>query len=400
MKDLNMQEIKEKILKTSGEIEGEIIELSDTIFANPEPGNLELIASNLHAQILEKYGFEVQKPYLGLKTGFRAEYKSNRPGPRICYMAEYDALPGIGHGCGHNTLGATSTAAGIILSKLIGELGGRVIVLGTPAEETDGAKVHYVKKGAFDDIDLAMLSHPTGGSYYYKSGSSLAMDTLMFEFIGRTAHAAAEPEKGINALDAVILTFNNINALRQQTRPDARIHGIITEGGVAPNIIPGHCVCKFYVRAADKRYLKRLIEQVKNCAKAAALATGCELKTGPFEIGYDNMITNETLSEVFVRSLRELGETKIKEPGEDYGSADAGDVSQICPTIHPYFPITQTNIPSHTAEFAECTRTPYAHEKMMQTACAMALAGAHIIKEPETYAAIRNEFNRRRRQNG
>ncbi|NMA93573.1 MAG: M20 family metallopeptidase [Clostridiales bacterium] len=392
-----MQEYKDRILEISKEIENEIIELSDSIYANPESGNQEFIASNLHVAILEKHGFEVEKPYLGLNTGFRAEYRSKKPGPRICYMAEYDALPEIGHGCGHNLLGATSTAAGIILSKFIGELGGRVIVLGTPAEETDGAKVHYVKKGAFDDIDLAMISHPTGGSYYYKSGSALAIDTLMFEFKGRAAHAAAEAEKGVNALDAVILTFNNINALRQQTRPDARIHGIISEGGVAPNIIPDHCVCKFYVRAGTKAYLHRLMKQVENCAKGAALATGCELKIGPFEIAYENLVTNEALSDVFERSLRELGETKIKEPGEDYGSLDSGNVSQVCPTIHPYFPVSTVNIPSHTAEFAECTRTPYAHEKMMQTACAMALSGVHIIREPGTFAAIRNEFNRSRK---
>ena len=395
-----MQEYKDRILEISKDIESEIIELSDTIFANPEPGNMEYIASELHAQILRKQGFELEKPYMGLKTGFRAERRSKKPGPRICYMAEYDALPEIGHGCGHNILGAASTAAGIILSKLIDELGGRVIVLGTPAEETDGAKVLYAKKGAFDDIDLAMMSHPTGGPYYYKSGSALAMDTLMFEFKGRAAHAAAEADKGINALDAVILTFNNINALRQQTRPDARIHGIISEGGVAPNIIPDHCVCKFYVRAETKGYLHRLMGQVENCAKAAAIATGCELKTEPFEIGYENLVTNEALSDVFEKSLRELGETKIKEPGEDYGSLDSGNVSQVCPTIHPYFPVSPVNIPSHTAEFAESTKTPYAHEKMMQTACAMALSGVHIIREPGTFAAIRNEFNRRRRNNG
>ena len=288
-------------------------------------------------------------------------------------------------------LGATSVAAGILLSRLVDETGGWVVVLGTPAEETNGAKVEYAKRGVFRDLDAAIVCHPTSVEYY-KSGASLAMETIEFEFFGKAAHAASEPEMGINALDAVIQTFNNVNALRQQTKTDARIHGIITQGGEACNVIPEHCVCRFYVRAAKKSYLKHLYEQVMNCGKAAAMATGCKLQMRPFELGYDDLATNERLNQLFIDSLAELGVTEIADPGEASGSVDAGNVSYVCPTIHPYFPITKKNVAGHTREFAACTQTDYAKDRMMEAACAMALTGYHIITEPQTLAEIRREF--------
>lgn len=383
--------MKDRILQTAQEIRPDIEALSDAIYANPELGSKEFESSKLHAALLEKYGFTIEKPYLGFGTGYRAEYRSAKPGPHICFMAEYDALPGVGHGCGHNMLGATSVAAGILLSRLVDETGGWVVVLGTPAEETNGAKVEYAKKGAFRDLDAAIVCHPTSVDYY-KSGTSLAMETIEFEFTGKAAHAASEPEMGINALDAVIQTFNNINALRQQTKTDARIHGIITEGGEACNVIPEHCVCRFYVRAAKKSYLKHLYEQVLNCGKAAALATGCKLQTRPFELGYDDLATNERLNRVFIDSLAELGVKEVADPGEASGSVDAGNVSYVCPTIHPYYPITKKNVAGHTREFAACTQTAYAKDRMMEAACAMALTGWHVITEPQTLAEIRKEF--------
>ncbi|MBR3718506.1 MAG: M20 family metallopeptidase [Firmicutes bacterium] len=389
--------MKNKIMQIAREVRSDAVALSDALYKEPELGNVEYRSSKLHAEVLKKHGFAVEMPYMGLATGYRAEFRSAKPGPHICFMAEYDALPGLGpdggpgHGCGHNMLGATSVAAGIILSRFVAETGGWVVVLGTPAEETDGAKVAYSQKGVFRDLDAAIICHPTSGDYF-KSGKSLAMDTIEFEFFGRAAHAASEPEMGINALDAVIQTFNNINALRQQTRPDARIHGIITEGGVACNVIPEHCVCRFYVRAGKKAYLKHLYQQVINCGKAAALATGCEVKMRAFELAYDDLATNEVLNRLFAQSLLELGVDHIQEPGEDYGSVDAGNVSYVCPTIHPYFPITTDAIPGHTREFAAATQTEFAKDRMMETASAMALTGYHILTEPDTLKAIRKEF--------
>ncbi len=369
----------------------ELVCLSREIFDHPELGYEEEYAAARHIELLERHGFKVEREYLGIKTGFRAEYRASKPGPAICYMAEYDALPEIGHGCGHNMLGAVSTGAGILLSKAVKELGGAVVVLGTPAEETSGAKVFYVEKGAFDDIDVAMMAHP--GTGHNKSGSSLALEAIEFNYMGKPSHAASEPEQGINALDAAIGTFNLINALRQQTREDARIHGIITKGGTAANVIPDHCAAQFYVRAQSKSYLLELVEKVKNCARGAALAAGTELSMAAYEAGYDNMVTNETLSELYSAQLEKLGVEEILEPRKTYGSLDAGNVSHVCPAIHPYFPITRDrNMAAHTKEFAQCTLSDYAIDNMMVTAQALAMAGAAVLRDPAVLQAIRKEF--------
>ena len=241
------------------ELKPDLIKLSEYLYANPELGHQEHKACAAHTDMLRKNGFTVMENYLGLATAFRAEYDSGRPGPTAAYLAEYDALPEIGHGCGHNLLGTTSTGAGIILSRLMGRQGGKAIVIGTPAEETDGAKAHLVAQGAFADIDVALIAHPSQD--HRKSGASQAMESLEFTFHGKTAHAAASPEEGINALDGVLNLFSGVNALREHTRTDARIHGIITEGGKAPNIVPDLAKAHFYVRAADKKYLTELVER-------------------------------------------------------------------------------------------------------------------------------------------
>jgi len=383
----------------SDEIRGEIEALSDAIFAHPELGFDEFNSSKLHAEILTKHGFKVQKPYLGFETGYRADFDSGKPGPRICFMAEYDALPGLGadggpgHGCGHNMLGSASVAAGIILSRKLPEIGGSVVVMGTPAEETSGAKVNYTADGAFSDIDAVIVDHPASDAHH-KSGRSLALRAMMFIFDGKPAHAASAPAQGINALDACIITDTAIGLLRQQTRDDARIHGIISEGGLAPNVIPDHCVMKFYVRAADRIYRDELMERVINCAKAGALATGCTLSMDEYELGYDDLKTNESLSDLFTECLHTVGVEFVDEPRKTFGSVDAGNVSYVCPTIHPYFAIgCDPSIAAHTKEFAALTQTQFAKDSMMQAAQAMALAGCRMITEPETMAKIRKEFD-------
>lgn len=383
--------MREQFLQLDEQLKSDLIELSNTIYEHPELGNEEVFSSGLHMALLSKYGFDVISGYKEIPTAFRAEYHSGKPGPVIAYMAEYDALPGIGHGCGHNMLGTVSTGAGILLSRMTDEIGGTVVVFGTPAEETNGAKVILAERGAFDDVDAAMIAHPS--SAHNKSGSSLAMDAIQFAFKGKTAHAASAPEQGINALDAVINTFNNINALRQQIRSDARIHGIVKEGGKAANIIPDYCVAQFYVRAAKKTYLQELTERVKNCARGAAMAAGAELEISNYELSYDNLVTNQTLSDIYTESLAEYVDI-IDEPKTETGSLDAGNVSHICPTIHPYFDITgRVPVTPHTIEFARCTLTDYAYEQMINTAKALAVTGSKIITEPDLLEKIRYEFD-------
>ncbi len=372
-------------------IKNELIELSEYIYKNPELGYEEFKSSNAHVELLEKHGFKVKKGYMDMKTAFRAEFDSGKEGLSIAYLSEYDALPGIGHGCGHNLLGAVSTGAGIVLSKIISELGGKVVVFGTPAEETSGAKVVMADNGGFNDIDIAMLVHP---SYkHFKSGLSLALQAIEFTFKGKPAHAAVSPESGINALDAAINTFNNINALREHIKTDARIHGIIKDGGKAANIVPDLAVAQFYVRAATKSYLEELVEKVKNCAKGAALASGVKLLITHYEASYDNLVTNNILSELYTNKLKDMGVKEIHEPKENYGSLDMGNVSHVCPSIHPYFSISDKEIIAHTKEFADATITDRAYKGMTEAMGALVLTAVDIMKDSNLFNEIREEFN-------
>ena len=384
--------MKEKVLKLINQITPELNEMSLEIYKNPELGYEEFIACKLHTNLLSKYGFSVEKNFSGIETGFKAIYKSKKQGPVISYMAEYDALPGIGHGCGHNLLGTVSTGAGIILKQIIDEIGGTVIVFGTPAEETSGAKVTYAENHEFDDVDIAMMAHPF--NEYIQSGTSLALEPVQFEFFGKAAHAASAPQKGINALDAAIQTFNSINALREHIKSDSRVHGVILDGGKAANVVPDYTKLQFYVRSTTKTYNSELLEKIKNCARGAALATGCELEISKYEFSYDNLVTNHTLSKVFADKIFELTGIVMSPPNAGAGSVDAGQVSQICPTIHPYFDITKdTSIAAHTKEMADSTLTDYAKEQMKNAIAALVLTAVDVIENPELLQQIKYEFN-------
>ena len=384
--------MKNEVMDLINKLTPELNELSLEIYNNPELGYEEFKACNLHTEILRKHGFTVQNNFSGVETGFKAEYKSAKKGITVAYMAEYDALPGIGHGCGHNLLGTVSTGAGIVLKQIIDKIGGTVVVFGTPAEETSGAKITYVENHEFDHIDIALIAHPA--SEYTKSGTSLALEPVQFEFFGKTAHAAAAPEKGINALDAAIQTFNSVNALREHVRSDSRIHGVILDGGKAANVVPDYSKSQFYVRSTSKAYNQELLEKVKNCARGAALATGTELKMTKFELNYDNMVTNETLSNVFNEKIKEVAGIVMSEPPKSTGSIDAGQVSQVCPAIHPYFDITNDkNVIGHTREMAACTIKDYAKEQMKNTIAALVLTASEVIQNHKLYEKIKNEFD-------
>jgi len=354
---------KEAIHSIVDGLRGELKELSDYIYENPELGFDEFNSSKAHVDILKKHGFDVEYSYLGFDTAFRATYKGAKEGPTVAFLSEYDALPGIGHGCGHNMLGTTDTGAGIALSKLVDDIGGTVVVLGTPAEETSGVKVDMADADTFDDIDVALCTHPSDG--WYPSGTSMAMEALEFKFYGKTAHAAAAPFEGLNALDAVINMFNNISTLRQQIRPDARVHGVIKEGGEAANVIPDYTRAEFYIRSMDLPYLQELKEKVIRCAEAGALAAGCRMEYGNYESSYHNMITNRVLSERFNKNATDIGVEMVEDERDAMGSMDMGNVSQVVPAINPFFEITNGKSMSlHTVDFRECTRTEFGYEAM------------------------------------
>lgn len=381
-----LEEVKENYKTISEDLKN----LSEYIYNNPEIGRKEFKACEAHKNILKKYGFNVKDNYIKIETAYLAEYDSGKKGPTVAYLAEYDALPEIGHGCGHNILGATSIGAGILLKKYVDKFGGKVLVYGTPAEENFGAKVDMAAAGCFDDVDVAMMSHPTGKSHE-KSGTSQAMQALRFTFKGKTAHAAGDPYNGINALDGVIQFFNSINALRQQTKDSARIHGIISNGGEAANIIPDLAVADFYVREATTKAMLELSERVINCAKGASLATGTKLEIENYEYTFKHMVTNETLSDVYTNNLFLQGIEEIEE-SSPAGSSDCGDVSHHCPTIHTYFPISKEELVGHSIEFAEATISEEAYKGMKEAAIALAITGVDILSDEKVLEKIKKEF--------
>lgn len=371
-------------------IQSKLWEMSDYLYHHPELGDQEYNSMKLLVEFLEEHDFTVETGIVGRPTAFKAVYDSKKPGPTIAYLSEYDALPGIGHGCGHNMIGTMGAGAGVLLSKVLDEIGGRVVVLGTPAEETNGAKVPMAEQGIFEDIDAAMILHPSDESY--ESGESLAMDAIQFDFRGKSSHAAASPEKGINALDAAIQLFNGINALRQHVTSDVRIHGIIKEGGLAANIVPDKAVAQFYVRAKDRNNLNEVVEKVKNIAKGAALMTGAQINIDNYELSYDNMVTNQTLSNLFTNNLLSTGIAEIKKSKESYGSIDMGNVSHVVPAIHPYIGLDSPGLTAHTQEFADTTITENSHNILAKGALALAQTGYDLITNKEVFEKMKEEF--------
>ncbi|WML48333.1 M20 family metallopeptidase [Neobacillus sp. PS3-34] len=388
--------MKQRIIDEIQRCQEDFNNISIYIGENPELGHEEFIACATLTEELKKHDFQVEIGTCGLATAFTATYDSGKPGPVIGFMAEYDALPELGSACGHNLIGTMGIAAGIGLSKVLHETGGKVIVFGTPAEETKGGKVTMAEAGIFDQLDVAMMVHPLDS--YMKSGSSLAMDAIQFEFFGKAAHAAASPHMGINALDAVLQTFNSINALRQHITSDARIHGIITEGGKAANIVPDYAVAQFYVRAANREYVNELVEKVKKCAEGAAFQTGATVTSSFYEFSYDDMITNNGLSNIFTEQLVELGvnEEEIYSQRDGSGSLDMGNVSQVVPSIHPYIKICNEAYACHTHEFREAAMSGQGREAMILGAKAMALTGFEILTNGELLKQIKAEFESRK----
>ncbi|MBU8689916.1 M20 family metallopeptidase [Priestia megaterium] len=385
--------MKQLINETINKLQDTFYDVSKYIGQNPELGHEEFKACKALTDVLKEQGFTVEIGTCDLPTAFTAVYESQKPGPSIGFMAEYDALPDLGHACGHNLIGTMSIAAGIGLRKAVAETGGKVYVYGTPAEETRGGKVTMAEQGIFNHLDVAMMVHP----YYchQKSGRSLAMDAIQFEFFGKSAHAAAAPHEGINALDGVLQTFNSINALRQHVKPDVRIHGVITEGGKAANVVPDYAVAQFYVRASTRAYVDEVTEKVKACANGAALATGTKLKISNYEFSYDDMQTNQTLSDVYTNNLISLGvsEQSITEDQGDHGSLDMGNVSQVVPAIHPYIQICDDYFVCHTHEFREAALSEQGREAMILGAQTMALTGYDVLTNQALLQKIKEEFN-------
>jgi len=377
------------------EEKAKLINIAREIHHRPELGGKEFFAVELITAYLEKHNFSVKRGIGGLETAFIAS--RGEEGYHIAFCSEYDALPAIGHGCGHNLIGIAGVTAGIALAACLGQLAGRISVIGTPNEEGEGGKVDLVRAGIFADVDAAMMFHP--GCSTRIDVQSLACTDYNFIFHGRSAHASCEPWEGRNALDAVILTFNAINALRQHLKEDVRIHGIITEGGLAVNIVPERAAAQFCIRAKDNLYLETVVEKVKKCARGAALTTGTELEIKSSGHPYDAMTSNQTMAAVFSGSLDEAGYSIKSELEEGLGSIDMGNVSRVVPSIHPVLAITDKWLPGHTPEFTAFCDTEQAYEVMLAAGRAMAITGLKILQDPVLQQKIKEEFTAQKKKN-
>lgn len=376
------------------------IETSQKIHAKPEIGNEEYFASETLTSLLQDAGFDVTRNIAGHETGFIAKKASSKQGPTIAFLAEYDALPGLGHACGHNIIGTTSVAAGIALAQVLEETGGEVIVFGTPAEEggpNGSAKGSYVKQGLFDKVDAAILIHPSG-----KTGVTspfLAVDPLDFHFYGAAAHAAAAPETGINALDAVIQLFNGIGALRQQLPSDVRIHGIIPNGGDAPNIIPEYASARFYIRASTWKQCEEVSHKVQQVALGAALATGSTVKIERFQNEIYDFVVNPVLDDVLKEELTNLGEVVAPRKYDGFGSTDAGNVSHVVPTAHPYIKIGPDDLVAHTNEFRDCAKSSVGDQALLTGAKALGLTGYRLLTDHDLLNKVKVAFQDSKQKN-
>ncbi len=379
--------IKEQIWQYIDEHAAVIHSAAETIGQNPELGFAEFNASKLLASILKDAGYEVTLGVGSLPTAFRAVKGSGRP--NIALLCEYDALPEIGHACGHNLIGAASVGAALGLGQAVEAIGGTVTVLGAPGEETGGGKTILVKEGALDGIDAAMMFHPSSENIIMSTSN--ALDAFEFTFKGRTSHAAGSPEKGINALDGVIQLFNGVNALRQMVKDNVRIHGVITEGGKAANIIPDRAVAQFYVRAPRRDYLDNVVAKVLNIARGAALMTGTEVQWTNFEYSNDNMVPNAALATAWADNLQALGVTHWIEQRDGKGSSDMGNVSQVVPSLHPYLAVGQ-GLVGHTTEFAAACLTPQGLATTVLAAKALAGTTFDLLTEPLKLQKAKQEW--------
>ncbi|AOT72563.1 amidohydrolase [Geosporobacter ferrireducens] len=382
-------DLKNIIIQQIEGFKDELIVLSKKIHSKPELAFHEFEAAENIISLLNKHGFHIEKGIAGLETAFRAEYSGSGKGPTIAYIAEYDALPEIGHGCGHNLIAAMSVGAAIGLSKLGDKIDGKIVVMGTPGEEGGGGKVVMVEKGCFEDIDYGLMIHPSTRNLICRGG--LATRGVKIEYFGKAAHSAS-PEDGINALQAVIQTFNGIDHLRALLPLKSNINGIILEGGKASNVIPDYAACKFSVRADTVRDLKEVVAYMERIVESVEKLTGAKAKVSKSLI-YAERYSNRCIDEKLKENIAHFGEImEYPEPNMKYGSSDIGNVSLIIPAIHAYLQIADRGINSHSMDFTKASATERAHGQMIKGAKALAMTGLDIFKDKELRKQIYKEF--------
>jgi amidohydrolase len=395
-----MDELKGKVKEAVDEQRTRLQEISGFIYDNPELGSEEFKAAELLTGELESHGFDVEREILGMPTAFSATFKGRGGGPRVAVIAEYDCLPGVGHGCGHNLIAASAVGAGVAVSKVMSELDGEVVVVGTPAEEghgpSGGSKIVMAENGFWDDIDAVVMLHPA--SRYVAGSRALGISSVVMEFEGQTSHAAASPHEGVNALNAATLAFMATHMLRQEARRDANlvIHGIISEGGLVSNVIPDRAVCNFGVRSSDDDYLAEMVDKVARCAEGAALAMGATVKITKRK-GYSGKKVNGPLAEVLWNNYAAQGvELKPWQEtinGMPMASTDFGDVSQKIPAAGSSIAVTDPGTPGHSIQMADATMTEKGQEAMIVGTKALAMTLVELLAEPEKLKMAKEYFD-------
>jgi len=385
MSDTN--DAKEQARRGVADAADELIDVSRRIHANPELAMEERQAAALLSERLEAHGFQVERNACGLETAFRASWGE---GPvTIAYLCEYDALPEIGHACGHNLIATAGLGAAYGLKAALSPSQVRLLVLGTPAEEDGGGKAIMLERGAFEGVDVALMAHPSPVDI--DMPPMYGLQGLEVEYRGQAAHASFAPEMGINALDGLITAYQAIAQLRQHIRRDARIHGIITYGGSAPNVVPDRAVGHFLVRALRPSYLEELTEKVQRCFEAGAAASGATLEVRPTERLYLPMRNNTSLAGAYRANAESVGRTFIDARLDSTGSSDMGNVSQAMPSIHPMFGVGAMAF-NHTPAFTNVCATDAAHASMVQVAQALAMTGVDVVLDPDLLQRAKDEF--------
>ncbi len=386
---MDIEKLKAQVI---GEIDArhhQLSELSLKIHSNPELAFQEVKAATWLTQYLEEDGFSIERGICELPTAFRGSYGQGKPA--IAILAEYDALPNLGHACGHNLIAASAIGAGVASKLAIDRCGGSVLVIGTPAEEQYGGKAIMAERGAFDNVDVAMMVHP--GVCDVATTRALACLALEVEFFGKAAHAASRPETGINALEAMLNSFVAINSLRQHIKDKARIHGIITDGGEAANIIPAHSAGSFLVRAEDDNYLDELKQKVLNCFIGAATASGARLEYRWGDIRYAPLRNNLTLAQLFTQNMQFLGrKVEALDPSKAFGSTDMGNVSRLVPSIHPFVAIAPVEVVVHSPQFASAAASEAGIQGLLDAAKALAMTVVDLVANPEIVIKVKEEF--------
>jgi len=374
---MDKKALKEQVIALVDAMAPELKEISLFLHANPELGGLEYQAAQLLMAAAERRGFSVKTNISGYETAFIASKGSN--GPRIAFLAEYDALPELGHACGHNLIAAMSWGAAAAFAAVAGDRAVSYLI-GCPAEETSGAKVEMAAGGVFDGLTAALICHPADSNTV--GGTSYATHPLKVTFHGRPAHVASKTDKGVNALDALVMFYQGMKTLRQTFTQETILAGIVTKGGMAPNIVPAEAEAKCTVRALSSRYLEdTVIPSVRRLAEGVALATGTTVEIVHYEPLFRELINDPQLMDLFCQNMALLGETvTVLAPEEAGGSTDVGNVSHVTPTIHPDIGIG-SKLMAHTPDFAAAAASDYAQERLLVGAKAMAMTAIDLLDE-------------------